>query len=171
MRVVVDSHAVVWYLKGSPQLSPAARDVLTGAEVDAGIVVSVATLIDLWYVTQTTRALGTAELGRLRDRLLRSPAVDLHPVDVDVADAYFRIDRGLLRDPWDRLIVATAMALALPLVTRGHQLVTRGHQRSQPGRDAVVKQVQREHRVKRLSNLLFRDDHGCVVRANQRPSL
>ena len=47
-----------------------------------------------------------------------APAVDLHPVDVDVADAYFRIDRGLLRDPWDRLIVATAMALALPLVTR-----------------------------------------------------
>ena len=118
MRVVVDSHAVVWYVKGSSQLSPAARDVLTGAEVDAGIVVSVATLIDLWYVTQTTRALCTAELGRLRDRLLRSPAVDLHPVDVQVADAYFRIDRGLLRDPWDRLIVATAMALALPLVTR-----------------------------------------------------
>ena len=51
MRVVVDSHAVVWYLKGSPQLSPAARDVLTDAEVDAGIVVSIATLIDLWYVT------------------------------------------------------------------------------------------------------------------------
>ena len=47
----------------------------------------------------------------------RSPAVDLHPVDVDVADAYFRIAHGLLRDPWDRLIVATATALALPLFT------------------------------------------------------
>ncbi|HLZ38103.1 MAG TPA: hypothetical protein VKP64_10200, partial [Mycobacteriales bacterium] len=62
MRVVVDSHAVVWYVRGSSQLSPAARDVLTGAEVDAGIVVSVATLIDLWYVTQTTRAVDTVEL-------------------------------------------------------------------------------------------------------------
>jgi PIN domain nuclease of toxin-antitoxin system len=50
--------------------------------------------------------------------LLHSPAVDLHAVDVHVADAYFCIDRDLLRDPWDRLIVATAMALALPLVTR-----------------------------------------------------
>ncbi len=117
MRVVADSHAIVWYVKGSPRLSPPARDVLTGAEGGGGIVVSVATLIDLWYVTQTTQALGAGELGRVRDRLLRSPAVDLHPVDLDVADAYARIDRGLLRDPWDRLIVATAIALALPLVT------------------------------------------------------
>ncbi len=118
MRVLADSHAIVWYVKGSSQLSPAARDVLAGAEVNGGIVVSIATLIDLWYVTQTRRTLGAAELGRLRDGLLRSPAVDLHPVDLDVADAHARIDRGLLRDPWDRLIVATAMALALPLVTR-----------------------------------------------------
>jgi PIN domain nuclease of toxin-antitoxin system len=91
--------------------------VRTGAESGGGIVVSVATLIDLWYVTQTTQALGAGELGRLRDRLLRSPAVDLHPVDLDLTGAYARIDRGLLRDPWDRLIVATAIALALPLVT------------------------------------------------------
>ena len=118
MRVVADSHAIVWYVKGSSQLSPVAWDVLAGAEADGGIVVSIATLIDLWYVTQTTRALGAAELGRLRDGLLRSPAVDLHPVDLHVADAHARIDRRLLRDPWDRLIVATAMALALPLVTR-----------------------------------------------------
>lgn len=118
MRLVADSHAVVWYAKGSSQLSADARAALVGAEADGGLVVSVATLIDLWYVTQTTEAVSAAELGRLRNELLDSPSVDLHPVDVGVADAYAGIERSVLRDPWDRLIVATAKALQVPLVTR-----------------------------------------------------
>ena len=72
----------------------------------------------MWYVTQTTEAIGRDELATVRRTLLASPHVDLHPVDVPVADAYAGIDRALLRDPWDRLIVATALALELPLVTK-----------------------------------------------------
>lgn len=44
--------------------------------------------------------------------------VELFPIDVDVADAFVGIDRVLVADPWDRLIVATALALGVPLVTR-----------------------------------------------------
>ncbi len=118
MRVVADSHAVIWYAKGSSQLSTAAHEALAAAEADGGVVVSVATLIDLWYVTQTTRAVSPEDLAGLRNGLLASPTVDLHPLDLAVADAYVSIDRTVLRDPWDRFIVATAKALKLPLVTR-----------------------------------------------------
>jgi PIN domain nuclease of toxin-antitoxin system len=48
VRVVADSHAIVWYIGGSSRLSSAAADVLVEAEERDGIVVSVATLIDLW---------------------------------------------------------------------------------------------------------------------------
>lgn len=54
MSVVADSHAIFWYVQGSARLSPAAADALMEAEQGDGIVVSVATLVDLWYVTQTT---------------------------------------------------------------------------------------------------------------------
>jgi PIN domain nuclease of toxin-antitoxin system len=118
VRVVADSHALIWFGLGSPRLSTVAHDVLAGAEADGGIVVSTATLIDLWYVTETTEAIGRAELAALRQNLLSSPAVALHPIGIDVADAYVSIDRQILRDPWDRLIVATAIALGLPLVTK-----------------------------------------------------
>ena len=118
MKVVADSHTVVWYTQDSPQLSSSAGQALDDAEAEGGIVVSVATLIDLWYVTQTTQGVSRPELDRLRNGLLSSAAVDLHPVTVDVADAYTDIDRGLLSDPWDRFIVATGKALGLPLVTR-----------------------------------------------------
>jgi PIN domain nuclease of toxin-antitoxin system len=53
--VVADSHAIVWYLHGSTRLSDAAREAL-GAEHAKDLVVSVAALIDLWYVSQTTKA-------------------------------------------------------------------------------------------------------------------
>jgi hypothetical protein len=73
---------------------------------------------DLWYVTQTIQGVSGADLDRLRVGMLSSPAVELYPVDVAVSDAYVGIGRGLISDPWYRLIVATALALHAPLVTR-----------------------------------------------------
>jgi PIN domain nuclease of toxin-antitoxin system len=118
VRVVADSHAIVWYVQGSSRLAEGARSALVESEQSEGIVVSVATLVDLWYVTQTTQSIGAADVARLQARLDASPNVDLHAIDVAVADAFTLIPRTVLTDPWDRFIVATAKALALPLVTR-----------------------------------------------------
>lgn len=118
MRVVGDSHAIVWYVQGSRHLSRQAFDAMSEAEASDGLVVSVATLIDLWYVTQTTEAVTADDLSQLRDRLLSSSVVELYPIDLAVIDATTSIPRPVLTDPWDRFIVATAQALDLPLVTR-----------------------------------------------------
>lgn len=122
MRVVADSHAVVWYVQGSPRLSGEAAAVLADAEATDGVVVSVATLVDLWYVTQTTQGVSLEDLGQLRTLLLSSSQVDVHPIDVAVVDKTTAIPRDLLADPWDRFIVATAAKLALPLVTRDERI-------------------------------------------------
>lgn len=118
MRVVADSHAIVWYVQGSARLSERAASALSEAEASDGIVVSVATLVDLWYVTQTTQGVTADDLAKLRSTMVASPKVDLHPIDVAVADAAVSIPREALGDPWDRFILATAHALELPLVTR-----------------------------------------------------
>ncbi len=122
MRVVADSHAIVWYLQGSSRLSEPAASALSEAEGSDGIVVSVATLIDLWYVTQTTQGVTTEDLATLRATMVSSPKVDLHPIDVAVTDAAISIPRDALGDPWDRFILATASALDLPLVTRDERI-------------------------------------------------
>jgi PIN domain nuclease of toxin-antitoxin system len=118
VKVVADSHALIWFTQGSPQLSARAGEALREAEASDGIAVSVATLVDLWYVTQTTERVTARELSELRNLVSTTPAVDLYPIDVAVADAYTGISRELLRDPWDRFIVATALVLRTPLVTR-----------------------------------------------------
>lgn len=118
MRVVADSHTIVWYVQDSDRLGAGAAAALDDAKASDGIVVSVATLVDLWYVTQTTQGVSADDLARLRSVLESAPKVDLHPIDIAVADAVTEIPRDVLSDPWDRFIVATARALALPLVTR-----------------------------------------------------
>ncbi len=118
MRVVADSHAIAWYLRGSKRLSQHAGATLADSDAEGALVVSVATLIDLWYVTQTTKAVTVAQLANLQERLVSSDSVTLEPISVAISDAAATIPRAVLADPWDRLIVATSLALAVPLVTR-----------------------------------------------------
>jgi PIN domain nuclease of toxin-antitoxin system len=126
VRLVADSHAIVWFTSGSTRLSATARMTLRDAQQELGLTVSVATFLDLWYVTQTTRQVTPNQLLRLRQTLVASPAVDLHPVDEAVADAFASIDRAAIADPWDRLIVGTALALEVPLVTRDQAIQRSG---------------------------------------------
>ncbi len=118
MRVVADSHAIVWFVAGSSRLSEPAREALRAAERERALTVSIATFLDLWYVTQTTQGVTAGELHRLEATLSASSAVDVHPIDEAVADAFATIDRSAVADPWDRLIMATAMTLNAPLITR-----------------------------------------------------
>lgn len=91
---------------------------LRDAEAADGIAVSVATLVDLWYVAQTTQAVTAHELVELRSVLIAAQGVHFQPVDLAVADAYTAISRQQLTDPWDHFIVATAQVLRTPLITR-----------------------------------------------------
>lgn len=118
MRVVAGSHAIVWFTQRSTQLSDRASGALRDAARSEGITVSVATFVDLWYVTQTTQAVTSPDLARLRAVIERSGRVDVHALDLAVADLYTAIPRSVLSDPWDRFIVATPQVLSVPLVTR-----------------------------------------------------
>lgn len=122
MKAVADSHAIVWYLQGSDRLSAAAEQALIESEKTDGLVLSVATLIDLWYVSQTTQAVTATELAAIRTMLDASTAVAFEPMTVAIADATTSIPRDLLKDPWDRFIVATALTLGLPVVTRDESI-------------------------------------------------
>lgn len=75
MRVVADSHAIFWHLQRSPKLSAPAAQALREAG-DHEIIVSIATLVDLWYVTQTTQAITTSDLALVRATLESSAQVD-----------------------------------------------------------------------------------------------
>ena len=125
MRVVADTHALIWYLLDDPdrRLSSAALDALEEAAATDGVVVSVASVVDLWYVTRTRQTFSDDQLGELVG-LLHDPSSPLEaaPVTLGVAAAFQRIPRDALGDPWGRFIGATTMALKLPSVTRDRKM-------------------------------------------------
>jgi PIN domain nuclease of toxin-antitoxin system len=125
VRGVADTHALVWYLLDDPdrRLSSGARTALERAESINGIAVSVASVVDLWYVIRTRGTFTDDQLDQVLG-LLRDPKTSLEaePITLDVTAAFRQIPRDALGDPWGRFITATAMALDLPLVTRDRRI-------------------------------------------------
>jgi PIN domain nuclease of toxin-antitoxin system len=127
VAVLVDTHALVWYLNNDRSLSATATHAIARAEAAGEAVVSVASFIDLWYVSQTTGAVSPSEVDQII-RLVRKRGSGFRVAGVTAAIAIEsnNIGRAALPDPWDRLIVATAKVRALPLVTRDRRVTKSG---------------------------------------------
>ncbi len=123
MTLVLDTHAVIWYLSGSRQLSPIARTIIATEEKNgASIFVSAISLVEVVYLAERGR-LPSAALQSLGDALA-DPAGSLvvAPLDAGVAKAVEEIPRVAVPDMPDRIIAATALYLNAELVTRDHRL-------------------------------------------------
>ena len=119
MRVVADTHAFYWYYRQPQQLSGAALATLHTALVGGdGVVVSVATYMDLWYLVRKGRLPGVA-LSQVWS-LTQDPGIDVTAAAITarIAERSTSAPIDSLADPWDRFIVATAAARGLPLVTK-----------------------------------------------------
>ena len=123
--VLADTHAIVWWLADDrAKLSEAASSALADADESDGIFVSAITLLDLWYATQKRDRPITADQLSALDEAIADPAVNVHVLPVTAVDARaaWEPSREELRDPFDRLILATARVRGLVLVTADAQL-------------------------------------------------
>ena len=123
MAVVLDTHAVIWYLSDSKQLSPTARLIITTEEKNGkSIFVSAISLVEVIYLAERGR-LPLAALQSL-ENALGDPmgSMVVAPLDAAVAEAVQKISRITVPDMPDRIIAATAVHLNADLVTRDRRL-------------------------------------------------
>lgn len=117
--LVVDTHALLWWLAGSDRLSSTAGRALEAAEA---VLVSP---ISCWEV-----AMLTAKERVALDRPVATWVADLvgsgGPAEVAELTPQVAVTAGLLADfhgdPADRLIFATAQTLGVPLVSKDRRL-------------------------------------------------
>ena len=125
MRVVADSHVLVFYLLKPAKLSERALEALLDAENSDGIVASVASIGDLWYAShkQGPKSLVPGAYQDIR-RTLLVPATNFEvaPVLDTTMEHFDAVPLAALSDPFDRFILATAAQLRLPLVTADREI-------------------------------------------------
>ena len=113
-RVLVDTHAFLWFVFDDPRLSNAAAEVLS----DQGVrkLISIASL---WEITVKVQ-LGKLGLGMSLEAFLAELVVgrelDVVPIELEHLLVYGELPL-LHRDPFDRLLVAQSKALDVPVLT------------------------------------------------------
>jgi PIN domain nuclease of toxin-antitoxin system len=113
--LLLDAHAVVWWLRGDPELSEAARRAIT--DPGNAVLVSAATIWEL----ALKRARGKIDLdGNLTAAITGSGFSTLPVTGDDAEHAAALPDHH--RDPFDRMLVAQAARLEAVLVTRDRAL-------------------------------------------------
>lgn len=121
--IVLDTHTWVWWASDPSQLSPTAAARLEQATGQGGPVYL--SSISVWEVAMLVQR-GRLELSlEVEDWIAHSesvPAVEFVPVSNHLALRSVTLPGELHGDPADRLIVATARYLGLPLITRDRKL-------------------------------------------------
>ena len=114
MRILLDSHALVWFLNGDRQCSHGAREAIERA--DAEVHVSAASA---WEIATKVRAGRWAEAEQIAHDL-EGVLIDQDFVPIAVTLQHGRL-AGFLpgphRDPFDRMLAAQAIIEDMPLVT------------------------------------------------------
>ena len=113
VRLLLDTHAFLWFILGSPQLSPRAAAAIEMAEL---VLVSAATGYEITQKHARGRLPDVGGVARDVGGAAEEAGIAVLPISMAHAEAAGRLPQHH-RDPFDRLIVAQALVEGLPLVS------------------------------------------------------
>ncbi|MGA7740940.1 MAG: type II toxin-antitoxin system VapC family toxin [Polyangia bacterium] len=114
MRVLLDTHALLWWLDGDRRLSQRARRLIGNDETT--VLVSAASAWEICTKFRLGRLPGAAAVAADVTGCLDGQGFLPLPITVDHAQRAGSLP-GPHRDPFDRVLIAQAQAEDLPLVT------------------------------------------------------
>lgn len=115
--IVLDTHALVWWVAGDPQLSHPAREAIEAEAQDGEILVSAISAWEVAMLAKAGRLALTLDAGAWLDTVAEVPAIRFVPVDVRISVQSVDLPGEFHKDPADRIIVATARHYSVPLIS------------------------------------------------------
>lgn len=126
--ILLDTHALLWWSgQLSPKLSANASNAIDSALVASRIHVSTISIWEIAMLTERRRIELEVGFDAWLSEMEGNPYVDFIPIDNRIAVEANRLPEPFHRDPADRLIVATARVLGIPLITADERILSYGH--------------------------------------------
>jgi PIN domain nuclease of toxin-antitoxin system len=124
MRVILDTHVLVWYLTGDRKLSTKQRRIIeTSERRKARVGVSVASLWEIAKLHQHGRLGKTTKLTEFVHYIEAHPCFETLGLTGDIAIESTKLGASFPRDPFDQIIVATARIHGLELLTADRAII------------------------------------------------
>lgn len=121
MPYVTDTHSLVWHLTNDPKLSSRARRAFQDADVGRDhIIVPCILLFELLYLVEKQKI--PFDFHGFVSTLHRTKNYRIEPLCLPIIERSLGIPRDRVKDPWDRLIAATAMYREFPLISQDRSL-------------------------------------------------
>lgn len=120
--IVLDTHALVWWVTGAPALSARARRALQSVTPRQPAIASAISVFEIATAVRRGRLQFSIALDQWLNDLRVLPELKLEPVTADIAQRAGTLESSLPGDPADRIIVATAMQLQARLLTADDRL-------------------------------------------------
>lgn len=121
--LILDTHAWVWLVSGNRQIGPDALREMESAAAKAGYVVPAIAVWELAMLVERGRLTLTQPLEDWIEEALSQPNFELAGLTPNIAIRSARLAKRVLRDPADRMIVATAIELGGRLATRDREII------------------------------------------------
>ena len=121
MRLLLDSNAFLWWRAGSANLTVRAANIIRDTDNDTAVSV-----VTLWEIA-IKRGLGKLQFLEDFEAVMREEAFDLLPITY----VHLRTLETLPmrhRDPFDRLLIAQAVAEGIPVATGDRSFAAYGVQ-------------------------------------------
>ncbi len=114
MKILFDSHALVWYLAGDSRLSRKAREIAD--EADSQVFVSAVCAWEMAAKVNKGRWPEAAQIVNSLQEIILGRAFTALPITIEHARTAGFL-AGLHRDPFDRMLAAQSQVEAIPLVS------------------------------------------------------
>ncbi len=123
--IILDTHVLLWWVSGSDSLSAAASKVIKrtltrGSE----IIISSISAWEISMLISKGRLILSMDVESWLDEVAQIDGVRFVPVDNEIGIKSTALPGEFHKDPADRMIVATARKLAIPLVTADEKMIS-----------------------------------------------